>query len=126
MTKLIIEIDDSLLSKALMESQEQEVSLDTFINEALTAALAEPIAQPRKTVSIDTILQNAVEQAKSLKVGTKFLLADICSFEDWESLSSGERKSLGKGFRKTVEGSEPQIAEHVGRTSGNKAIYRRA
>jgi hypothetical protein len=126
MTKLIIEIDDALLSKALTESQEQQVSLDTFINEALATTLAEPISPiVRKNIGIDTILQSAVEQSKSLVPETEFLLVDICSVEDWNYLSSGERKSLGKDFRKAVEGAEPQIARHVGRTTSNKAIYKR-
>ena len=125
MAKLMIEIDDSLLSKALIESEEQQVSLDIFINEALRATLIEPNPPARRSISIETMLRNAVEGVKARVIGTEFNLFDICAIEDWEALSSGERKSLGKNFRKAVEGAESPIAKYIGRTSSNKAIYRR-
>lgn len=37
----------------------------------------------------------------------------------------GARESLGKEFRKAVENPAAPIASHQGRTSGNKAIYKR-
>ncbi len=125
MTQIIIEIDDSLLSASLIESQEQQISLDTFINEAIKSTLAEPNSPIQKPISIDGILKNTVECAKQKAIGEEFLLVDICTNEDWNSLSSGARKSLGKEFRKSVENTVPQIAKHVGRTSSNKAIYKR-
>ena len=125
MTQILIEVDDALLSAALIESQEQQITLDTFINEAIKTILADPNSPAPKPISIDTILKNTVECAKKTPQGHEFLLVDICTDDDWNALSSGERKSLGKGFRKAVETASPQIAEHVRRTNSNKAVYRR-
>lgn len=126
MANLMVSIDDALLSRVLIESQEQEVSLDTFISEALASVLAgtSQIA-PRKVVNVDDMVAQAVAQVQRQASGTEFLLVDLCTDEDWEALSGGERKSLGKGFRKAVESQDPPIARFVRRTSSNKAVYKR-
>lgn len=126
MAKLFVEIDDALLSRVLIDSQEQEISLDTFISEALNAALASPNPVPaRKAVNVDDLIASAVDRVRAKEIGSEFMLIDLCTDEDWEALSGGERKSLGKGFRKAVEGIEPPIAKYVRRTSSNKAVYKR-
>lgn len=126
MAKLFVEIDDALLSRVLIDSQKQDISLDTFISEALNAALASPCSLPaRKAVNVDDLIASAVGRASTKEVGSEFMLIDLCTDEDWEALSGGERKSLGKGFRKAVEGIEPSIAMYVRRTSSNKAVYQR-
>lgn len=126
MAKLFVEIDDALLSRALIDSQEQEISLDTFISEALNAALVSPNpAFTRKTVNVDDLIAIAVDRVRTKEIGSEFMLIDLCTNEDWEALSGGERKSLGKGFRKAVESMYPPIAAYVQRTSSNKAVYRR-
>lgn len=126
MANLIVEIDDVLLSKTLIDAQEQEVSLDTFIAEALNAALASPTpATLRRSVDVDGLIGSAVDKARAVEVGTEFMLVDLCAEEDWEALTGGERKSLGKGFRKAVESMDVPIARHVRRTSSNKAVYKR-
>lgn len=126
MAKLFVEIDDALLSRILIDSQEQEIGLDTFISEALNAALASPNPVPaRKVVNVDDLIASAVDRVHTKEIGSEFMLIDLCANEDWEALSGGERKSLGKGFRKAVEGMTPSIAEYVRRTSSNKAVYRR-
>lgn len=126
MTKLIVEIDDALLSRALIESQDQEISLDTFISESLKTTLESSSPIPiRKTVNIEDVIASAVKQVRTREINSEFLLIDLCSNEDWEALSSGERKSLGKGFRKEVENMQPPIAKYIRRTSSNKAVYKR-
>ena len=42
MTKIIVEFDDAQLLRALMESGAQRISLDSFISQALDAALENP------------------------------------------------------------------------------------
>jgi hypothetical protein len=126
MAKLFVEMDDALLSRVLIESQEQEVSLDTFISETLNAALASPNTVPaRKSVNVELIIGSAVEQVRTKKIGTEFMLVELCTDDDWEALSGGERKSLGLGFRKAVESVDPPIAVYVRRTGSNKAVYKR-
>lgn len=126
MIKLFLEIDDALLSRVLIETQEQEVSLDTFVSEALNSALASPIPiHVRKAVNVESLITDAVNRVNSKEINSEFMLIDLCTDEDWEALSGGERKSLGKGFRKAVEGMDPPLAVYVRRTSSNKAVYRR-
>ncbi|KVC62691.1 hypothetical protein WI72_09600 [Burkholderia ubonensis] len=126
MVKLFVEIDDALLCRALTDSQEQEISLDTFISEALNAALASPNPVPaRKAMNVDDLIASTIDRVRKKEIGAEFMLVDLCTDEDWDALSGGERKSLGKGFRKAVEGVVPPIAVYVRRTSSNKAVYRR-
>jgi len=126
MAKLFLEVDDALLARVLSESQEQEISLDKFISEALDAALASPNPVPaKKVVNVDSLIASAVDRVHTKQIGSEFMLVDLCTDEDWEALSGGERKSLGKGFRKAVEGMKPPVASYVRRTSANKAVYKR-
>ena len=127
MATLIVEIDDALLSKSLIDAQEQEIPLDKFISDALSVALTSPLTPStnHKAVNVESVINSAVEGARRKDKGTEFMLVDICAGEDWDALSGGERKSLGKGFRKAVEGITPPIAEFVRRTSSNKAVYKR-
>lgn len=124
MTQITIEIHDSLLSKAIIESQANQISLSDFINNSLETALKE---QPPVTnkISIAEILQNTIERVKELDSGKQFLLVEMCQKENWDALNSGERKQFGKMFRKEVEGGKELIAKHIDRTSSNKAIYQR-
>lgn len=127
MTRLFVEIDDALLLKVLLDSQERKVSLDTFINEALNAALgASTTLATHKPVKVEDIINSAIERARTKEPGSEFLLVDLCKEEEWEALSSGGRKSLGKGFRKAVESMTPPVATYVRRTSANKAVYQRS
>ena len=125
MANLLFAIDDSLLSSALLASANRNVALDFFIAEAIRSALEKPGLPLRNSVKIDDILQNALRIVQSKRRGERFFLKDICDAQDWERISGGERKSLGKSFRKAVESSNHPIARHVGRTSSNQAIYER-
>ena len=126
MAKLLVDIEDALLSRVLVESQEQEVSLETFINEALASVLAGGTPAPvRKSVNVEALIAHAIAQVETKEPQSEFMLVDLCTGDDWEALSGGERKSLGKGFRKAVESQIPPIAQYVRRTSSNKAVYKR-
>lgn len=124
MTQITIEINDSLLSKAIIESQAKKVSLSDFINNSLETVLREPPPAIRK-ISVAEILQNTIERVKELESGKTFLLVDMCEKENWNALNSGERKQFGKIFRKEVEDGQELIAKHIDRTTSNKAIYQR-
>lgn len=126
MAKLLLDIEDALLAKVLAESQEQEISLETFIHEALGNVLAGETPTPvRKSVNVEALIAHAISQVELKAPQSEFMLVDLCTEEDWEALSGGERKSLGKGFRKAVESQSPPIAAYVRRTSSNKAVYKR-
>lgn len=125
MSQLLIELSDELLAKALVESQEQQIELNMFIHEALLHYLGEENLPKRVSIGIETIIANAVTKVKDFQVGDEFMLHDICTETDWNSLGSGERKKLGRIFRKTVEDNAPPIANWIRRTSGNKAVYKK-
>ncbi|WP_062175091.1 DUF1413 domain-containing protein [Burkholderia sp. PAMC 26561] len=122
--KILIDVEDSLLGKALNECETQNVSFDRFVTDALRNAIDELIEAEDKSTVADTVAK-AIEAARAILPGNTFHLDDICSPDDWSALNGGERKILGKAFRKAVETGSPAIARHIGRTSGNKAIYER-
>jgi hypothetical protein len=125
MARLLIEIDDVLLAWVMCEAQAREVSLDVFINDAISTIQTKSNLPANKSVSANDILSRLIERTTEIAAGEKFTLIDICEVEDWESISGGERKGLGRNFRKAVEGVIPQIARLVDKTSSNKAIYER-
>jgi len=124
-------IDERLLGRVLAAGQAQGKGFEDFLEAALRTAVGEPVGQVSMPVqesasaSASALLMLAVQQAAAISAGTEFHLDDVCEIADWEALAPGERKILGKSFRKAVEGHTPPIAKHVGRTSGNKAIYQR-
>ncbi|AQG97615.1 hypothetical protein A9R05_01265 [Burkholderia sp. KK1] len=123
--KACIELDDALLAKALSECVERKLNFEAFIEEAIRDALDEPGENDTREPDITGIVARAVDHARSLAPDITFYTDRVCPPDDWKALNAGERKIFGKAFRKAVEGSSPQIAIHVGRTSGNKAIYKR-
>lgn len=123
--KTCIEVDDLLLAKVLSECVERSVSFERFLIDALRDAVEDHGTSDEREADIPALVAMAVTNASALAVASTFHLDDICPPDAWRMLNVGERKIFGKAFRKAVEGSSPQIALHVGRTSGNKAIYER-
>jgi hypothetical protein len=121
--KVFIEFDEGLLAKVLTECVDRKIEFDAFVIGAIRDALNEP--DDSCTKDLTGVVGKAVEQASGLAVDSTFHIDSVCPPDEWNALNAGERKIFGKAFRKAVEGSTPQIAVHVGRTSGNKAIYRR-
>jgi IS4 transposase len=124
MAKLIISLDESLLASALRAALDRSQTLDAYITESVRAALS-PVSILAETTDLGALLRELVERAKAKNPGERFYLDSLCTPEKWNALSPGARKSLGKEFRKTVEDSASPIASHQGRTTGNKAIYKR-
>ncbi|WP_137175937.1 DUF1413 domain-containing protein [Massilia sp. HP4] len=123
--KVSIELDDALLARALSNCVERKVEFEAFIAAAIREALDDPEVSDAEDVDITGAVARTVAFASELAPGSEFHIDDVCPPSDWTALNSGERKIFGKAFRKAVEGSLPAVAVHVGRTSGNKAIYRR-
>lgn len=124
MAKLIISLDETLLASALRVALGRSQTLDSFITESVRAALAAEVA-PAEAIDLDTLITEFVERAKAKKSGERFYMDGLCTPDQWNALNPGARKSLGKEFRKAVENPAAPIASHQGRTSGNKAIYKR-
>lgn len=125
MTQITIDINDSLLSKAIIESQAKQISLSEFINNSLEVALTKSNSIAKRSINITDILQKTIECVKELETGKRFFLVEVCKSEDWEALNSGERKQFGKVFRRAIEDAVIPLAKHVDRTKSNLAIYQR-
>lgn len=121
MITLQIQINESTLARSLMTIQDLGQSLNEFIGAALESVLVTPIEDQAPMELLSIIVVKAVNNAKQLPSKAEFSLDDVCTTEDWRTLSVGERKSMGKSFRKSVEGSG--IAKWDRRNSANKAIY---
>ena len=124
MAKILISIDETLLAGVLRAALERSQTLEAFVTDAVRSALhSESVSAD--SIDIHALLVELIEHAKSKKSGERFYMDGLCTPEQWNALHPGVRKSLGKEFRKRVEDPAAPIASHEGRTSGNKAIYRR-
>jgi len=123
MANLSISISDSVLSATLVEAVRRNTPLDAYIEGILKAALSSTAFQPRPSINMEALLQRAVSVAQSKPSGTIFLVKELCNPLDWESTTAGERKVLGKRFRKIVEDPDNRIAQHDHKTSSNQAVY---
>ncbi|NPC69522.1 DUF1413 domain-containing protein [Corallococcus exiguus] len=126
MAKVLIEIDDGVLMGALAESQDQQLILDKYVEQVLRRAQAEETGTPLAPVDLGNVIETACQKAQALTQGERFHLTDLIGEELWQTIDTGERRAMGKTFRARMEQSEPKIADHIGRTSANLAIYKRA
>jgi hypothetical protein len=124
MTSIVLDLDDSILSKALIESQEQECSLAEYITDVIAAALELP-AIKKPVINVSELIDAALEKAATKPIGAEFMLIDVCPDDVWAKLSGGDRKSFGKGFRRVAESQTPPLIAFDRRTTGNKAVYKR-
>lgn len=124
MAKLVLNIDDLLLSGALRAALNRNQTLDAYVGEALKL-MVDGATVPHINTDLGGLIAQLLERATAIKLGEQFYLDELCTPDEWNALSNGARKSLGKEFRKAVENPQSPIAHHVGRTSSNKAIYQR-
>ena len=119
---VMIELDERVLTGILIQAKEFNINLNTHIENVLNSAMLKPI-EPKTPLILDSIINQAIQNAVKKVSGDEFHINDVCSDQVWEQLSSGERKRLGRMFRKEVESKK--IATFLRRTTGNKAIYER-
>ena len=119
---VMIELDERVLTGILIQAKEFNINLNTHIENVLNSAMLKPI-EPKTPLILDSIINQAIQNAGKKVSGDEFHINDVCSDQVWEQLSSGERKRLGRMFRKEVESKK--IATFLRRTTGNKAIYER-
>jgi hypothetical protein len=103
------------------------ITLGTTLNARARAALIGLIdsvqpdgEQGREPNSIAEEVKRSVERTRLLATGTRFSAAQVC---DLPKFSSGERKVLGREYRRAVEGAQPPVAKHIGRSKDRHAIY---
>lgn len=116
-----IEIKNDILAALLSRSAETNSSVETVLDELLREALEQPSFVG---VVVADVLEACLKKVRQLKVGERFTLDDVISPQTWDSMSTGDRKSFGKRFRKEAESAG--LAEWETRNSANKAIYKRS
>jgi hypothetical protein len=125
--QLIIDLPEAQLASALGAAFDRKMAFSDFVLDAIAKALPDDDGEDGPiTVStdiLDELVTLSVEKARLVPSGEEFLLFDVCPRNSWLALSSGDRKQLGKRFRKAVEGGG--LAVWVRRRSDNHAIYRR-
>ena len=119
---VMIELDERVLTGILIQATELNINLNTHIENVLNSTMLQPI-EPKTPLILDSIINQAIQNAGEKVSGDEFHINDVCSDQVWEQLSSGERKRLGRLFRKEIESKK--IAKFLRRTTGNKAIYER-
>lgn len=116
---ITVELKDDVLAALLTRSLETSRSVEVLLDEILREAFEHP---PADSIEVDQIVNESLAAVRDWP-SDEFILEDVVSAESWTALSTGDRKSFGKRFRKKAEASK--IAEWVRRTSGNKAVYRK-
>ena len=119
--KVTVEIRDDLLAALLDRSSSSNSTAEDVLNGLLAAALDQPEAESVDLVNAIQVTLKAVEKVPH---GETFLVEDVIPNDIWQSMTTGDRKSFGKTFRKQVD--QAGLATWVTRNSGNKAIYRRS
>ena len=113
--QVILDIKEDLL-KVLLNISDGD--LETFIDEVLREHIDAPGIEDR---GIDLFLNLAIEGVSKINKMTEFSIDDVLSSQEWRRLSPGQRKSLGRSFRKEL--TRLGIASWLRRDSANKAIY---
>ena len=73
----------------------------------------------------ETALAQALDRARAKEKGAEFTVRDLFSRDEWLHVATGDRKTLGKLFRREAEAGKSPIVQHVGRNEMNQAIYNR-
>lgn len=113
-----IQIKEDLLFALLTQARKNGSTVEVAIDDILREALDDPDLESK---SLGTFLDVAIRGVEAIEKMAEFSLDDVLGNEDWNRLSSGDRKSLGRSFRKEVE--RLGIAVWLRRNSANKAIY---
>ena len=119
--KVTVEIRDDLLAALLDRSSSSNSTAEDVLNGLLAAALDQPEVE---SVDLGNAIQVTLKAVEKVPHGETFLVEDVIPNDIWQSMTTGDRKSFGKTFRKQVD--QAGLATWVTRNSGNKAIYRRS
>lgn len=113
-----IQIKDDLLRALLTHAEKNGSTAEVAIDDLLREALDDPDLESK---SLGAFLHEAIRGVDAIEKMAEFSFDDVLCSEDWNRLSGGDRKSLGRSFRKEVE--RLGIAVWLRRNSANKAIY---
>lgn len=74
-------------------------------------------------VDYDECLNVAQEKILTLEIRYTFLLKDLYSGTDWNKLSSGEKRELGRRFKYAVNTGDIKNVTYIGKAKNNSAQY---
>jgi hypothetical protein len=115
-------IDDEVLTNAFVEAKKRGQTLDELVSEKLREM---GDANGSADLKSETVLAQALERARAKEKGARFTVPELFSRDEWRFIAAGDRKTLGKLFRREAEAGKAPIARHVGRNEMNQAIYSR-
>lgn len=113
-----IQIKEDLLLALLTQARKNGSTVEAAIDDILREALDDPDLENQ---SLGAFLHEAIRGVETIEKDAEFSFDDVLGDANWNRLSGGERKSLGRSFRKEVE--RLGIAAWLRRNSANKAIY---
>jgi hypothetical protein len=116
---ITIELQNDVLAALLERTRANGTAIEDVVDDLLREALEQPQVE---SIDIHEILDESLARLREMKPDSEFSLEDVISSQSWEAMSTGDRKSFGKLFRKEAE--RAGLAEWQRRSSGNKAIYR--
>ena len=70
-------------------------------------------------------LNAAREKCRDLRIGTVFVLKDLFLGVEWDTLSGGEKRELGRRFKNCVLRDLVHNIIYIGKADNNSAQYRK-
>lgn len=70
-------------------------------------------------------INKAISQSGRLSLGSEFLLKDLYLGTEWNKLTSGERRELGRRFKfEVIRGRVPNV-HFIGKANNNSTQYKK-
>jgi hypothetical protein len=118
MAVLLINVEDSLLAQLLELALKKGVGIEDHIN----SVLREP-SKPSTEMSMEEALQKALNRVGGKAPGETFTVENLFSEHEWDDVPA--RRIFGRQFRREIESASSPIARYDGKTTTNRAIYKR-
>lgn len=121
MAQLLITLPDSSFVKLATAAMESDQSIDEFLDFLISQSMFSTAAPEEDNAgkALDEALKNIAELNKD----EVFELTEVISAETWELLGNGEKKSLGKRFKKVSE-LPGAVFEYLDTKTNRHAIYK--
>lgn len=76
-------------------------------------------------MNMEQLMECAVEKAKALEVGTKFVVRELFDGVEWSGIAVGVRRKLGIHFRSYVNDRPDCGVVFIGKRANNSSEYLR-
>jgi hypothetical protein len=121
-----LDLSDEVLSDALVEAKRRAISLDDLVAESLKRISGQNGSGVPNSKDTATLVELALERARARKKGDQFTVPDLFSRDEWQRVTPGNRKTVGKLFRREVAAGKHPIAIFLKRNQVNQAVYLKA